>query len=466
MPSRLVGDAQAWLRGHEDELLDDLLALLRIPSVESEPLPGAPYGEANRQALDKVLQLGQGWGMRTKDVEGHCGYAEFGEGGPMVMSMGHLDVVPVGPGWKHEPFGAELDGGYVYARGAVDDKGPTMASFYAMRAIQECGGLPGVRFRSFFGCNEESGFGCVKRYVQTEEPPTFGVAPDSGWPLYHGEKGIADIVVERPLVEGETRLLELRGGQRSNIVPDSCTARLLVPARARPGVEQAVQEAWDANVSAEWQGEVLVVSARGKAAHGGYPFGGDNAVVRAIRFLKEAVPDGDRKAYAGLAEIGHIGGDGLGLTGADEPSGPLSANLGIAETQSGRIRLTVNVRYPVTWGGGDVRDKAEAAVARKGQGYRIAEFRDSPPLYFPVDHPMVRAICDVYEQETGEAKLPGTISGGTYARAMPNSVSIGTGWEGDGEAHETDERLAVASLHKMARIYAHILVRLGELARG
>ena len=52
--------------------------------------------------------------------------------------LGHLDVVPVGSGWKHEPFGAEIDGEYVYARGATDDKGPTMASFYAIRAIKEC----------------------------------------------------------------------------------------------------------------------------------------------------------------------------------------------------------------------------------------------------------------------------------------------------------------------------------------
>lgn len=52
------------------------------------------------------------------------------------------------------------------------------------------------------------------------------------------------------------------------------------------------------------------------------------------------------------------------------------------------------------------------------------------------------------------------MGGGTYARAIPNTVSIGTGWEGDGKAHETDERLKVEHLFKMSRIYAHILYRL------
>jgi succinyl-diaminopimelate desuccinylase len=75
----------------------------------------------------------------------------------------------------------------------------------------------------------------------------------------------------------------------------------------------------------------------------------------------------------------------------------------------------------------------------------------------------VQTIVDVYEAETGERKKPGTMGGGTYARAIPNTVSIGTGWDGDGNAHETDERLKVEHLFKMSRIYAHIFYRLAQL---
>jgi succinyl-diaminopimelate desuccinylase len=56
------------------------------------------------------------------------------------------------------------------------------------------------------------------------------------------------------------------------------------------------------------------------------------------------------------------------------------------------------------------------------------------------------------------------MGGGTYARKIPNTVSIGTGWHGDGEAHQTDERLKIDNLYRMSRIYANILYRLVKLA--
>ena len=56
------------------------------------------------------------------------------------------------------------------------------------------------------------------------------------------------------------------------------------------------------------------------------------------------------------------------------------------------------------------------------------------------------------------------MGGGTYARAVPNTVSIGTSWEGDGRAHETDERFKIENLYRASRIYAHMLYRLSELA--
>jgi succinyl-diaminopimelate desuccinylase len=132
----------------------------------------------------------------------------------------------------------------------------------------------------------------------------------------------------------------------------------------------------------------------------------------------------------------------------------------------GGVRFLLNVRYPVTWKGSDMRSRCEAKLAALGEGFRLELFDDSPSLYFPLDHPLVKTICDVYEAETGERKTPGVMGGGTYARAIPNTVSIGTGWSGDGGAHENDERVKVEHLYKMSRIYAHILVRLANIAGG
>lgn len=461
MPDATVEKLQAWLRDHEAELLRDTVEMLKIPSLEGDAAPNAPFGPENRRALDLALELARRYGMQTTDLEGFIGFGEFGTGERLIMSLGHLDVVPTGPGWKHDPFGAEIDGDYIYARGSTDDKGPTMASFYAMRAIKEVCPDLGVRFRQVFGCNEESGFGCVARYVQTEEPPTFGVAPDSGWPLYHAEKGIANLEVSVPLNAGaEMELIEIEGGQRPNIVIDSCSAKVRVKSSARPHVEGKLADAWDRNVTFAWDGDELGIYAIGKAAHGSTPFMGDSAAIRAMRFLFELAPVSSETYFEELLASGHPGGAGLGIAGSDDASRDLTSNLGIVSTSAGRVNLLYNIRYPVTWTGEVLEEKCRSYLSKLTSGFQLEVTRDSPPLYFPLDHPLVKTVCDVYEEETGERREPGTMGGGTYARAVPNTVSIGTGWDGDGKAHETDERLAVQSLFKMSRIYAHIFYRL------
>ena len=455
-----------WLKENERSLLDDTVAMLRIPSLEAEAAPNAPYGAENRRALDLALDLSRAAGMRTTDLEGHLGYAEFGEGEGMVMSLGHLDVVPTGPGWKHDPFGAEIEGGYLYARGATDDKGPTMASFYAMRAIQACCPDLGVRMRQAFGCNEESGFGCVARYMETEEAPTFGVAPDSGWPCYHAEKGIANLELAWTIPTGDFELLELEGGQRPNIVIDSCSARVRVSPQRRREVDGMLADAWDRNVTFAWEGDVLGLFAIGKAAHGARPFTGDSAAIRVVRFLYEIAPVHVKGLYEELLDATHPGGAGLGIAGSDDVAGDLTANLGIINVREGRVEFLVNVRYPVTWTGEELQAKCRKYLSRLVGDFELRVTRDSPPLYFPIDHPLVRTVIEVYEEESGERREPGTMGGGTYARAIPNTVSIGTCWEGDGRAHETDERLKIENLFRASRIYARVLYRLAQEAKA
>ena len=459
----IVDKLQSWLRDHEQELLDDYRAILQIPSLESEPIPNAPYGVENRRALDWALEKSKSFGMTVTDLEGHLGYADFGQGDRLVMSLGHLDVVPVGLGWKHAPFGAEIDGGYVYARGAEDDKGPTIASFYAMRAIKEVFPEVPARMRQAFGCNEESGFGCVERYMKTEEAPTYGVAPDSGWPLYHAEKGIANLEISVNPPKGDFELLSVQGGQRPNIVIDACTAQVRVAESVKSEVEAKLADNWDRNVTFRWDGNLLEIEAIGKAAHGSTPFNGDSAAIRVFRLLKSICPLSSQTFFQELFETGHIGGAGLGIAGSDEPSRDLTSNLGIVGTENGVVNLLFNIRYPVTWTGQKLESLCKAYLAKLSGDFKLDITRDSPPLYFPLDHPIVRAIVDVYAEETGERLTPGTMGGGTYARAVPNTVSIGTGWEGDGPAHETDERLKIEHLFKMSRIYVHILYRLATM---
>ncbi|MBL8088617.1 MAG: Sapep family Mn(2+)-dependent dipeptidase [Chthonomonas sp.] len=463
MTDPVVTKLHAWLKEHESELLADYQTMLRFPSIEGPAEPNAPFGRANRDALDFALAKANEWGMKTTDLEGFCGFAEFGSGERMVGVFGHLDVVPVGPGWKFEPFDATIHEGYVYARGATDDKGPTMAAFYAARALQVSFPEIGSRIRIVFGCDEESGFECIHRYTRTEESPTFGIAPDAGWPLIHAEKGITSLVVRVPKIRGDMELLELTGGQRPNIVIDSGTAKVRVSAGARAHVEAKIADGWDRNIATRWDGDVLSIDAVGKAAHGSWPFGGDNAIIRILRFLMDIAPLSVQEAFVEMFELTYLGGEGLGIDGRDDIS-YLTCNLGVVTTEETAIDMLFNIRYPVTWKGEDLFAKTRTHLATLALGAELVSTTDSTPLYFPLDHPLVKTVCEVYVEETGDtSRKPGVMGGGTYARAVPNAVAIGTGWLGDGEAHQTDERCAVESLFKMSRIYAHILYRLATL---
>lgn len=465
MPDPTVAKLHDWLRQNEQALLDDTVKMLQFPSLEEAAQPNAPFGQANRDALDFGLSICSRWGWSAKDGGGYYGYGEFGQGERLILALGHLDVVPTGPGWKHAPFGAEIDEGYIYARGAEDDKGPTMAALYAARAIHQVCPDIAARFRVVFGCNEESGMECVRRYAEQEEHPTFGLAPDSGWPCYNGEKGIADLFITVPMQESEYQILEASGGQRRNIVPDSAQARVKVAASQKKLVEEKLADAWDKNVSWSWEsGDVLKVETSGKAAHGSTPFSGDSAVTRLFRFLYETSPLSTESYYLALLYASHPSGVGLGIHDRDDVSQDLTANLGVLTSENGLLHLLVNVRYPVTWKGETLLNRCKAFCTESPHGFKVVDFVDSPSLYFPADSTLVRTICDVYREETGEDRRPGVMGGGTYARMLPNTISIGTGWEGDGKAHETDERLKVEHLFKMSRIYAHIFYRLATVA--
>lgn len=463
MPAPSPAALDQWLNDHESELLEDLRTLLRFPSVETEALPGAPFGQANRDALDFMLQRANTVGMSTRDLDGFAGYAEFGSGEPQVISLGHLDVVPVGNGWRFDPFGAEIEGDYLYARGAVDDKGPTMASFYAMRALKECGWDLPVRMRSVFGCDEESGFLCIAHYNKHEAPPTYGIAPDSGWPCFNVEKGISilEVAVQLPDDAG-FKVRNVRGGERPNIVTALCVADLIGDA-AR--LKEKIAGYWDRNIDVEDIEGGIRVKAIGKPAHGSTPHEGDNAAYRLFDLLATlAETDAAEDAFLALKSLCVWNGLGLNIALWDEPSGPLTSNVGGVQQDGDRLVLTINLRYPATLEFANILERVRARLAQFPTASELVSSSDSPSLYFPADHPLVKTIVDVYADVKGERLEPGSMGGGTYARAIANTVSVGTGWRGDGKAHEANERVKIAHLKEMARIYARILARLGEIA--
>lgn len=459
----------AWIDSHENEIVTALQGVLRIPSLEAPAVPpNAPYGKTVREALDYTLNLCNQLGFRTKDVDGYAGHAEFGEGPEYVGVLGHLDMVPEGDGWQYPPYGATLADGYIYARGASDDKGPTYAALYAAKALMDAGLPLKRRIRVIFGCNEESGFGCVHHYfeVAKEERPVLGFTPDAGFPLIYAEKGIANLVFEKPLPEGghPVKIVKASGGRRPNMVPDHAEAVLQGPLDKLAEAAAELDKFWDRNVTINSSADSLIVTAIGRSAHGSRPTQGDNAVARLARALMTLNLPDNEVWLEWIADTVDATGGELGIAHKDEVAGPLTSNLGILETTPDRkVRLTYNIRYPVTWSL-DALLEANRPVREKA-GWTLAEHHDQKPLYVPLDKEPVSTLLRVYREETGDLETqPTTMGGGTYARATPFVVAYGAAFPGgsDGPAHEVDERIAVDTILRAAKIYAHALYELAK----
>ena len=98
--------------------------------------------------------------------------------------------MPEGSGWERDPFSGDVADGVMYGRGTLDDKGPTMSAFYAMKALKDCGCEPRRKIRMIIGLDEETGSSGMEKYKEKVKMPDFAIVPDSDFPLVHGEKGI------------------------------------------------------------------------------------------------------------------------------------------------------------------------------------------------------------------------------------------------------------------------------------
>ncbi len=460
-----------WIEAHRQEIVETTQALLRIPSVEGAPAPGAPFGAETRQALDYALRVTERYGLTSKNVDGYAAHAEWTAPGvapdaPIVGALAHVDVVPAGEGWSHPPFGAEIAGGKIYARGATDDKGPAMAALWALLAVKECGVPLTRRIRLILGANEESGFGCVKHYFAHEEMPVTGFTPDAMFPLVYAEKGIANAVLTRsaPPEGGPIHLASLAGGQRPNMVPDTAEAVLEGP-MPRAAVIARLNAVVGVTTE-EMAGGKIRVTAKGVSAHGSTPENGVNAVAVLCDALLLLDHEEDQIAVIQQmrAWAEDTAGGTLGIAGRDDVAGPLTSNLGVAALEDGRVSLTFNIRYPVMWNSETLRACLEAGIA--DSGWSLDSLTDQAPLYVPLDDPLVATLLQVYRDETGDETAPLTMGGGTYARSMRKGIAFGPSFRdadpADGGAHEKDECWPVEHLIRAAKIYARALARLAS----
>ena len=187
-----------YIENLKEEIIKNTQELIRIPSVGSTSNNiNMPFGENANKALEYVLNLGKNLGFKVKNLDGYCGYIEFGEGEELLGIIGHLDVVPEGEGWTFPPFSATIHDNKIFGRGAIDDKGPVISSLYAMKAVMENCHVQ-KRVRLILGLNEEKNWNCIKHYKKVEESPTLSFSPDADFPCIYAEKSILNCYINMP----------------------------------------------------------------------------------------------------------------------------------------------------------------------------------------------------------------------------------------------------------------------------
>ncbi|MFK4465728.1 dipeptidase PepV [Bacillus sp. RC252] len=455
----------------KDDLIRDTQKFLQIKSVweEESAKEGAPFGEGVEKALSFMLHKGEAEGFASKNLEGYAGHLEMGQGEELVGILCHVDVVPEGDGWTTPAYSADIRDGKIFARGAIDDKGPTMAAYYAMKIVKELGLPLSKRVRMILGTDEESNWKCVEHYFKNEEMPTIGFAPDADFPIINAEKGISDIQVVQSggeEKEGTFKLISFESGRRLNMVPDFAEAVITGEDvnTLTVAYEEYLQTAKKIG-KAIVEGKTVTLQIKGISAHGSTPEKGENAGLLLVNFLTKVSLDGKGASFASFVTetfTGDIIGEKAGISYKDDISGPLTVNVGrLSYSQENGGNLGLNVRYPVTTNFEETIAKLKEYVGT--HGFEVADYSNSRPHHVDKDHTLIRTLQRVYEEQTGEKAELLAIGGGTYARSLKAGVAFGPLFPGKEElAHQKDEYIEIEDLLKATAIYAQAIHELAK----
>lgn len=174
--------------------MSDVLVFLR-DLLSTPSLPGEEEAMARRVAAE-MEALGYD-DVRTDGAGNVLGLLRGAGQAPSLMLNTHLDHVDVGDpdAWPHPPFGAEVTGGRVWGRGAVDIKGPLAAQVHgAGRAARGSDGPPGDVYVTAVVQEEIGGLG-ARHLVSELGPDLVVVGEPSSNQLRRGHRGRAELSV-------------------------------------------------------------------------------------------------------------------------------------------------------------------------------------------------------------------------------------------------------------------------------
>ncbi len=425
MTHPLTARVQAEIARREADLIALTRDLIRIPTLN-------PPGRNYRQICDYLAARLEGAGftctlLRAQgapgDSDAHPRWnliarREGARPGDCVHFNGHHDVVEVGHGWTRDPFGAQIEAGRIYGRGACDMKGGIAASIIAAEAfLALCPDFAGAVEISATADEESGGFGGVAWLAER------------GW---FAPERVQHVLIPEPLHKDRICL-----GHR--------------------GV---------------WWAEV---ETRGRIAHGSMPFLGDSAIRHMGAVLAEierslypllagkrtampVIPEGARQSTLNINSI-HGG----------EPE-PEPGYTGLpAPCVADRCRIILDRRFLIEEEVGEVKAEVTALLervkaARPSFEYEVRDLFEVQPSMTDREAPVVQATAHAIASVLG-AEAAYVVSPGTYDQKhidrigrLKNCIAYGPGVLDI--AHQPDEWIGIEDMKDSAAVMALVLADL------
>ncbi len=447
------------------EALERLKALLRIPSISTDPAFRAQCADAAQWLREDLAALG--FEARLDATPGHPMVVAHGAPGkaagqgPHVLFYGHYDVQPVDPLelWHRDPFDPEVEetavGKVIRARGAADDKGQLMTFVEACRAwIAEHGSLP-VQVSILFEGEEESGSPSLVPYLKErgdDLKADLAMICDTG--MFDPQTPaistmLRGLLGQEVIITGPERDLHsgMYGGAAMN--PARVLARILADLHDEegriqvPGFYDDVPEISD-ELRAQWDG-----------------LGFDAEAFLGAVGLKHPAGEKGRTALEMLwsRPTCEINGMISGYTGA-----------GFKTVLPSKASAKVSFRLVGQQDPAKLREAFQAFVrARVPDDCKVEFINHSagPASVMATDHPAYeaarQALSDEWPREAAFVGCGGSIPIAGYFKTIlgMDSLLIGFGRDDD-QIHSPNEKYDLESFHKGIRSWARVLAALAR----
>ena len=470
-------EIREWIDRKMPELTEVLKVICRIRSVADTKAPACkPYGEGCRKVLRDMLEIGREAGFETENFDDYAGRISYpGRHRENIAIWAHLDVVDEGSDWDYSPYEPVIKGDYFIARGCQDNKSSAVMGLYVLKYMKEHGISLDHTLDLYLGTCEEQGMHDLDYFTEHYECPTFSLVPDSGFPVCCGERGSFNGELIRHQ-EASGELLDISCDCGQYTVPDKAYAILRFTEERWEQCRRSEEE----NIEVTQDKDRIRIDARGISTQAANPDKGDSALSRLAEFICERnlLPENDLQAFSLARDINkNHNGDALDVFCEDQLSGPMvmvATQLTLRTESNGKKVPVLGFisKFPVTQSEFPYEDRAGSAA--EARGFELKVSRLAKANCFDPGKPAVKRLTECSNEVLGRQDAPFVMSGGTYARKLPNAIAFGTGMPlpkrpaeifrpGHGDYHQPDESISLERIRKALEIYIRGILRIDEL---